>query len=205
MPWLRVYRCSVAQDAEDSYLLTLELGTNSIPSDPVPATFPAKGVLYAPGNKNGGSIHPEVRWGGTGDDPPAGHLPMALMGSLEYVTDGLFAPSHPWKGFRCLGDGTLTITFAADDTGAEVDPVTCTPAIVIDGVTVATDPHFTPGAGGFPYFHSVSWEFSTTVDVTANQVIYARMTSSGTSKPKIPAGTGDPSLRLFVDGDLTAP
>lgn len=38
--WLRVYRCSVAQDSEETYLLTLEMGTNSIPPSPVaePAT-----------------------------------------------------------------------------------------------------------------------------------------------------------------------
>lgn len=30
--WLRVYRCSVAQVSEEKYLLTLEMGTNSIPA-----------------------------------------------------------------------------------------------------------------------------------------------------------------------------
>ena len=50
--WLRVLRCSVANDSEQldsAYLLTLELGTNSIPPSPVdvPAENPGSAILSA--------------------------------------------------------------------------------------------------------------------------------------------------------------
>ena len=197
MPWMRVLSCAVAQVSEEEYKLTLVLGSNSIPSDPVPATFPASGRLYQPTNKDGvSSLNPSVRYDSTGDDPAPGLLPAALQGSLEYVIDN--STVHEFTGFRALGSGSLNVRFQADDIGFETS---CIPVITVNGVIVASSPHTAAG------FHSLSWNFDVDIDVSPGDVIATGFTATGGlgGVPTIPAGTGDPSNGLFVEGDLTPP
>ena len=206
--WLRIYTCSKAQisehitiDGGPAYKVTLEMGTSTIPATPIPNTSPASAILYHPKNFGGGGIMPLIRWEGTGDSPPAGCVAIPLQGSLAYVTDGT-APTAPYRGFQALGDGSLTITFRADDIAAVVNNVTCTASIVVNGAAVATDVHSTTG-GGFPYGHSSSWDFSTTVSVVNGDVIEAKFSSTWGSTMTVPSGAGISSLKLLVSGDLT--
>lgn len=207
--WLRVLKCSVAYNSQEtadaSYLLTLELSTNDIPAEVLPDSFPASGILYLPAGDGGGGtgIEPEVRWQGTGDHPPSGGFPVVpLVGSLEYVSDGLLG-TYPYKGFRALGNGSLTVTFVSGDVAGVVGTVTCTPKIVVNGAAVASSPHTTTDAAapGFPYGHSTTWSFSTTVSVSSGDVISAQFTSNWTNM-KVPEGTGQADYFL-VSGDLT--
>lgn len=204
MTWLRVYQAGYAQVSEEQYLVTLVLGTNAIPADPAPDTFPAGAILYNPKNGGGGGIHPAIRWEGSGDDPPTGSPTIPLQGSLEYVTDALL-PGSPYKGFRCLGDGTLTITFNGDDVAGVVGTVTCTPSILVNGSIVASSPHTTTDAAapGFPYGHSSSWSVVTTMSVSAGDVISAQMSSTWGDTMLVPAGTGGNNNKLLISGDLT--
>ena len=206
--WLRVYRRGVAQISETHYLLTLELGSNSIPAQPAANTFPASAILYLPrgdgGTAGASPIEPEVRFGGTGDDPPTGFPTIPLVGSLEYVTDGVGGVDYPYKGVRALGSGTLTVTFKSDDLAGVVGTVNCVPKICVNGTAVSTAPHSTDDhlAPGFPYTHSQTWDFSVDVSVSSGDVISAQFTSTW-GNMQSPSGTGDPANKLLISGDLT--
>ena len=200
--WLRVLKCSTAQVSEQFYLKTLELSSNDIPAEPIPNTFPASAILYHPKNFGGGGIMPDIRWEGTGDAPPAGCVGIPLQGSLEYVTDGVGGAGAPYRGLKALGSGSLTITFKADDIAAVVNSVTCTASIVVNGAAVATDIHTTNG-GAFPYGHSNSWDFQTTVSVSTNDIIEAKFSSTWGTAMTVPSGAGINDLHLIVSGDLT--
>ena len=198
--WLRVLRRGVAQVSEEFYKLTLELGTNSIPAETAAGTFPAAAILYHPKNFGGGGIMPDIRWEGSGDDPPPGCAAVPLVGSMEYVTDGVGGVTAPYRGVRALGSGSLTVTFKADDVAGVTGSVTCTPAIRVNGVNVATSPH--SDSGGLRT-HSASWDFMTTVSVSAGDVIEAWFNSSWGNSMTVPSGAGINDLHLIVSGNLT--
>lgn len=201
--WLRVVSRSITQTSE------VVPGTNNavyqvqlvlVGADPALPTLPASAVLYEPQNQP--PIMPDIRFIHTGDVPGSGFPLVPLVGSLEYVSDSLLAGA-PYKGFRALGSGTLTVRWFADDSAGVVNTVTCTPAICLNDVAVATEPHTTTGVGGFPYSHSRIWDFTTVVSVVSGDVISVQFSSTWGSTMKVPAGSGVPSHTFSVDGNLT--
>lgn len=204
--WLRIYTCSKAQisehitiDGGPAYKVTLEMGTSTIPATPVPSTFTASAILYHPKNFGGGGIMPNVRWEGTGDSPPSGCALVPKQGSLSYVTDGTGGVTAPYRGVQATGSGSLTVTFKADDVAGVTGSVTCTPAIRVNGVIVASSPHT---EGGGLRTHNILWNFSTTVSVSSGDIIDAYFNSSWGSSMTVPSGTSA-DYTLTISGSLT--
>jgi hypothetical protein len=203
--WLRILSRTFVQVSEQddpTYRVTLTLGAGP----PAPNLLPAGGVLYQPHNQNGagGFLMPDVRFERTGDNPASGYPLVPLFGHLEYVSDGVGLPVAAYKGFRALGAGTLTVSWTCDDIAGVVGTVTCTPAIQVNGVTVASTSHTTTDAGapGFPYSHSRTWTVSTSVSVVNGDVVSVSFSSTWGNTMLVPAGTGDPSHTFTVSGSL---
>lgn len=206
--YLRVLSRSVSEVTEDEtatepkYKVALVLSSDDIPAAIPPSTSYASAVLYQPKNGGGGGILPEIRWVGSGTSPPTGDPFVPLQGSLEYVEDSIL-PGAPFKGVRALGNGTVTITFTGSDIAGVTGSVTCIPSIMVNGGAVATSTHSTNdlAAPGYPYGHSVAWNFAVTVAVSSGDVISALMSSTWGPTMTVPAGTE--RHRMTVTGNLT--
>jgi hypothetical protein len=202
--WLRILSrtfVQVSEQTDPTYRVTLTLGAGP----PAPVTHPASGVLYQPKNGGGGGSMPEVRYEKTGDAPAGGYPVVPLVGSLQYVRDGVGTGfGAPYKGFRALGSGTLTVRFRASDIAGVAGTVTCTPSICLNGAVIASSPHTTnDGGSGFPYGHSQSWDITTVVGVVNGDVVSSQFTSTWGSSMTVPSGTGGNSESLTVSGNLT--